>query len=121
MAQKRKVLVVDDNVELCKNMLDILEFKGYDAAIVHDGYQAIDAVKQGGFDVVVMDVNMPGMSGMDTLKILKQAAPDMTIILMTAFANDAFYREGLKKEIDYKVIQKPIDIDQLLAMLEKIN
>lgn len=120
MSQKRKVLIVDDNEELCKNMLDILELKGYDTAIVYDGFQAIDAVKKGRFDIVVMDVNMPGMSGVDTLKILKQSAPDMTVILMTAFANDAFYKEGLKKEVDYEVIQKPVDIDQLLAMLERV-
>jgi DNA-binding NtrC family response regulator len=115
------VLIVDDNEELCKNLSDILEFKGYDAAIAYDGYQAIDAVKKGRFDIVVMDVKMPGMSGVDTLKMLKQAAPDMTVILITAFADDIFYKEGLKKDIDYEVIQKPIDIDQLLAMFERIN
>lgn len=121
MPVKRKVLIVDDNEELCKNMLDILELKGYDVAIAYDGYRAIEAVKKERFDVVVMDVNMPGMSGVDTLKILKQDSPAMAAILMTAFANDAFFKEGLKKEVDFKVIQKPVDIDQLLVMLEKIN
>lgn len=118
MVQKRKVLIVDDNEELCKNLLDILEFKGFDTAIAYDGYQAIDAIKKGRFDIVVMDVKMPGMSGVDTFKILKQDAPDMAVIFMTAFASDVFYGEGLKENIDYEVIQKPIDIDQLLAMLE---
>ena len=119
MAEKRKILIVDDNKELCKNLADILELKGYDCAIANDGYQALNAVKNGRFDFAVMDVKMPGMSGVDTLKVFKQIAPDMAVILITAFADDIFYKEGLKKNVDFDVIQKPIDIDQLLVMLER--
>ena len=119
MTRKRKILIVDDNEELCKNLSDILELKGYDVATAYDGYQALDAVKKDSFNIAIMDIKMPGMSGVDTLKILKQVAPGLTVILITAFADDTFYKEGLKNNIDYEVIQKPIDMDQLLAMLER--
>jgi YesN/AraC family two-component response regulator len=63
---------------------------------VYDGYQAIKAVKKDNFNIVLMDVKMPGMNGIDTLKILRQIAPKLTVILITAFADDIFYRESLK-------------------------
>lgn len=118
MTSKYKILIVDDNEELCKNLSDILEFKGYGTTLAYSGHQAIEAIKNNKFNIVLMDVKMPGMDGMNTLKILKQIAPDTDIIMITAFADDIFYyKEGLRST-DPVVIQKPIDIDKLLGMLE---
>ncbi len=119
MTLKHKILIVDDNKDLCENLSDILELKGYEVMGVYDGYQAVEAVKNDGFNIVLLDIKMPGINGIDTLKILKQIAPDIVVILITAFADDIFYREGLKNS-DFKVIQKPIDIDMLLIELENI-
>lgn len=113
------MLIVDDNEKLGKNLSDILEFKGCKTSVVCDGYRAIEAVKNGEFDVVLMDIKMPGMSGVDTLKILRRVAPHMAVILITAFADDVVYKDDLKN-IDLKIIEKPIDVDRLLAMLEDI-
>ncbi len=117
MSLKRKILIVDDNIELCTNLLDILELKGYEVTVVYEGVKAIEAIKNCKFNAVLMDVNMPGLSGIETLKILKQIAPQLVIIMITAYADDIFYREGLKSG-DYMVIQKPIDIDKLFILLE---
>lgn len=117
MISKRKVLIVDDNEKLCRNLADILELKGYEVNVVFDGYQAIEAVKKEHFNVILMDVKMPGLSGIETLKILKQIAPNMAVIMITAFADDVFFKEGLKSA-DFRVIQKPIDIDKFLIALE---
>ena len=119
MGKKRKILIVDDNEDLCRNLLDILELKEYDVDIVYNGANAIGAVKNEKFDVVLLDVNMPGLSGIDTLKILKQIEPHLAIIMITAYADDIFYKEGLKSS-DYEIIQKPIDIDKLFSLLENI-
>lgn len=120
LGTKLKILIVDDNKKLCKNLSDILEFKGYEVVMVYDGYQAIEAVKKGKFNVVLMDVRMPGINGVDTLKILKQIAPHMLIIMITAFADDIFYKEGLNSG-EFEVIQKPIDINKLLMVLKNIR
>ncbi|MCK5393196.1 MAG: response regulator [Candidatus Omnitrophica bacterium] len=120
MRKKLKVLVVDDNECLCKNLLDILAFKGFDAIDVYDGYKAIEIVKKNELDVVVMDVKMPGINGVETLGILKKIAPKLEVILITAFADDEVCKIGLE-DSNYTIIQKPIDIDKLIAMLEVVN
>ncbi|MDD5730755.1 MAG: response regulator [Candidatus Omnitrophica bacterium] len=119
MKLKARILIVDDNKLLCKNLRDILEFKGYGVACAYDGQEAIKDVQGGDFKIVLMDVKMPGMSGIDTLKSLKQIAPGLTVIFITAFADDIFYKEGLKSG-DFEVITKPIDIDKFLARLEEV-
>ncbi len=118
MRSKSKILIVDDNVLLCNNLKDILVFKGYNVTCVYDGYEAIDAVKKDNFKIVLMDVKMPRMSGIDTLKSLRQIDPDVTVILITAFAEDILYKEGLKSG-DFEVITKPIDVDELLGRLKR--
>lgn len=119
MDPKPKILIADDNEDLCRNLADILEFKGYDVTAVFDGYQAIEAFKKNKFHVVLMDVKMPGLSGIDTLKVLRQISADVRVIMITAFADDMFYKDGLKNG-DYQVIQKPIDIDKFLVTLEEL-
>lgn len=114
---KQSILIVDDNEELCKNLCDILEFKGYEAHTAYDGYHAIECINSKNFSIVIMDIKMPGINGLETLKILKQLNPKTTVIMITAFADDILYKEGLKND-DFKIIQKPIDMDKLLALIE---
>lgn len=119
MRAKDKILIVDDNEELCQNLADILELKGYEISKAYDGYHAIESMKSKKFSVVIMDIKMPGINGLDTLKILKQINPKISIILITAFADDIFYKES-KKNNDLKIVQKPIDMDNFLFLIEDI-
>ncbi len=120
MGTRLKVLIVDDNERFCNNMVDILELKGYDIKGVYDGYQALEAVKKQKFDIVLMDIKMPGLSGVETIKMLKGIVPDICIIMITAFADDAAYKDELRSA-NLKVMQKPMDIDKLCGMLETIH
>ena len=120
MSQKFKLLIVDDNQDLCESLLDILELKGYEVMTVFSGYQAIAAVKKEQFNLVLMDVKMPGISGIDTLKILKKISPGLKVIMITAFADDIFYREGLQKG-EFEVVRKPLNIERFLVLLEKTS
>lgn len=119
MRLKTRILIVDDNKLICKNLKDILEFKGYEVACVYDGHEAVKATKEGNFKIALMDIKMPGMSGIETLKSLKQIDPELAVIFITAFADDIFYKEGLKSG-DFEVITKPIDIDKFLRRLEEV-
>ncbi|MCK5218240.1 response regulator [bacterium] len=118
MARKVKLLIVDDNQDLCESLLDILELKGYEVMTVFNGYQAIAAVKKEQFNLVLMDVKMPGINGIDTLKILKKISPGLKVIMITAFADDVFYRAGLQNG-DFEVVRKPLNIERFLALLKK--
>ena len=120
MKTKLKILIVDDNKRLCGNLFDILELKGYEPAATYDGSGAIDLFQKQKFDVVLMDVKMPGISGIEILKILKQIRKNIYVIMITAFADEIFYKQGLN-DGDYEVIQKPIDMDKLLMRLEEFS
>ncbi len=120
MSEKLKILIVDDNEKLRNNLFDILQLKGYEVVEVGDGYQAIELVKNNGFDVVLLDIKMPGIDGVDTLKTLRGIVPDIMVIMVTAFADDAFYKEKLRN-VNFEIIQKPINMNKLWALLEKAN
>ncbi len=121
MSRKVKLLIVDDNRDLCESLSDILELMGYEVMTVFNGHQAIAAVEKEQFDLVLMDVKMPGINGIDTLKILKKISPGLKVIMITAFADDVFFKEGLQSR-DFEVARKPLNIDKFLELLKtKIN
>lgn len=114
-----KILLVDDNEELCKNLSDILELKGYEVTTVFDGSQALENIKSNAYDLVVMDVKMPGLNGIETLKLAKQITPGLKVIMITAFADDFVYKIGLESN-EMEIMQKPMDIDKFLTRIGEI-
>ncbi len=117
MTAKHNILIVDDNEKLGNTLLDILQLEGHKVSYVNDGYKAIEAVKNRKFNDVLLDVKMPGISGIETLKIIKNLNPEINVIMITAFADDIFYRDELKS-IKFQVMQKPIDIAMLITILD---
>jgi len=118
MAEKFKILVVDDNEEFCRNVVDILELKGYQAASAYDGLKAIELVKQDGFDLVLMDVKMPVMDGVETFKKIKEIVPDISVIMITAYTVEDLMRDALR-EGAFGCLKKPLDFDRLFELIEK--
>ncbi len=118
MPGKSKILVVDDNKEFCKNVTDILEMRGYEVMTAHDGFQGLEMVKQDGFDLVLMDIRMPAMNGVETFKRLKEIAPETRVIMVTAFAVEDLIREALR-EGAYGILNKPLDFDELFELINQ--
>ena len=118
MAEERKVLVVDDNQEFCQNVKDILEMKDYAVSTARDGFQALKLVEGDSFDVVLMDVKMPGMDGLETFKKLKTIAPQVAVIMVTAFAVEDLIREALQ-EGAFGSMGKPLDFGRLFELIER--
>jgi len=118
MTEKFKILVVDDNEEFCRNVVDILELKGYQAAAAYDGLKALELVKQNGFDLVLMDVKMPVMDGVEVFKKIKEVEPDISVIMITAYAVEDLIREALR-EGAFGYLKKPLDFDRLFELIEK--
>ncbi len=118
MSKSLKILIVDDNTEFCRNVVDIVELKGYQAAVAHDGQQAIELVKQENFDLVLMDIKMPMMNGVDTFKKIKEINSDIPVIMVTAFAVEELIREALR-EGAFGVVRKPFDFDDLFERIER--
>ncbi len=118
MTKNKRILVVDDNSEYCESVLDVLAIEGYDAVGVNDGFKAIDAVSEDSFDLVLMDIKMPGMDGVDTFKKLKKISSKIPTIIMSAFTLEDRISEGLRSGV-FGAFQKPIDYDRLFCSIER--
>ena len=118
MSQRSKILVVDDNEEFCQNVNDILELKGYEVVTAYDGFKALELVKQDGFDLVLMDIKMPVMDGVETFKKVKKIIPDTPVIMVTAYTAEDLIKQALR-EGAYGSLKKSLDFDQLLRLIAK--
>jgi len=118
MNEKLKILVVDDNEDFCQNVKDILELEGYHILTASNGSKAINMVKQKKIDLVIMDIKMPVMNGVESSKKIKEFSPDTQVIMVTAYAVEELIRESLQNGA-FGVLMKPLDFEKLFAMIEE--
>jgi CheY-like chemotaxis protein len=118
---KIRVLLVDDEEQLVINMARVLKVRGFDVSKAFSGYEAVDAIKYGGgFDVVVLDVKMPGMDGIDTLKEIKKWAPDTEVIMLTGHATLSSGTRAIRTGA-YDYLMKPCDIADLTEKIKEAH
>jgi DNA-binding response OmpR family regulator len=78
-----KILWVDDEVELLKPHVLFLKGKGYDVDTFNNGYDAIDMARTTAYDLIILDEMMPGMTGLETLPLIKESHPSLPVIMVT--------------------------------------
>ncbi|MFC2001469.1 response regulator [Chloroflexota bacterium] len=113
------VLVVDDLRSIRLTLGGILEDKGHNVVTVEDGYQAIEAVKKMHFDVIFMDIKMPGINGVQSFREVKKIDPRAAVIMMTAYSVEDLVKQALE-EGAYAIIYKPFDIDKIIATIQDL-
>ena len=107
-----KILVVDDEIEIVRLLKDFLTSKGYEVYTALNGAEALTVVKEAKPDIVLLDIIMPGMGGIDTLKEIKKIDPTTAVIMVTALIDEELANRAVKLgAFDY--ITKPINIDYL--------
>ncbi len=116
MNKKLKILVVDDNEDLCKNVADIIESRNYEADMAYNGIQAIEMVNKNHYDLIIMDIKMPVMNGVEAFKKIKVISPETIIIMNTAFAVEDLIKEALR-EGAFAALKKPLDFDNLFNII----
>ncbi|MCG2769870.1 MAG: ATPase, T2SS/T4P/T4SS family [Chloroflexota bacterium] len=118
MQAKASILIIDDDVRLCEALSDSLEARGYASVSVNDGSKAIEAMRQGHFDLVLIDVMMPGMNGVETLREVKSIDPNVTALLMSGNTTfEGVVSEALWAGVD-GMLYKPFDVDTIIEMIE---
>lgn len=114
------VLLVDDEPEFLETLVKRLRKRKLNATGVSSGEVALDVVRVESVDVVVLDMKMPGMDGLETLKAIKNISPLVEVIMLTGHANMEVAVTGMELgAFDY--LMKPMDIDELLYKLEDAN
>jgi DNA-binding response OmpR family regulator len=108
----KRVLVVDDEADTRALIWDVLSQEGYDVHLCSNGVQAVEKLEKERFHLVVTDIKMPGMSGIELLLRARSIAPDTRVILMTAYASLDTAIQALRGQaFDYLI--KPFDLDDL--------
>ncbi len=112
------ILVVDDDSEMRALLLDVLRSEGYEVAEAKDGTEAVRALRTREYNVILMDKNMPGPSGLDLLPGLRRVCPRSQIIMMTAYGDVPSFMEAVEKGA-VEFLFKPFRMEEMKAAIAK--
>lgn len=119
MQQRYSILWADDEIELLKPHILFLKNKGYDVTPVNSGADALDQCKEDIYDVIFLDENMPGMTGLEALAQIKTIQPNVPVVMITKSEEEHIMEEAIGQKIaDYLI--KPINPSQILLSVKKI-
>lgn len=108
-----KILLVDDEKTMVKYLSRRLIKRGFDVSVAYSGLSALEEIKKIDFDLVLLDVLMPEMDGIETLKEIKKIKPETEVIMLTGHASVEVGIEGMKSGA-FNYIMKPFDPDELV-------
>ena len=112
------ILWIDDEIELLKPHIIYLEGKGYSITAVNSGNEALEILENTNFDLVFLDENMPGLSGLETLSLMKRMKPNLSVIMITKSEEESIMEEAIGSKIsDYLI--KPVIPSQILLSIKK--
>lgn len=115
---REKILVVDDQVSFCKHIQTVLEMEGYRAIVAHNAERALAEISSRSFDILLTDMKLPGMEGLELFKMAKKIDPEISGVIMTAYGSISSAVASIKQGAsDY--LQKPFEPDSLLMVIEK--
>ncbi|MFH1940652.1 MAG: sigma-54 dependent transcriptional regulator [bacterium] len=113
-----KILIVDDEKKICNILSQILSEEKYLVQAVNSGEEAMGAVERFDPDLILMDQNMPGIDGIETMVRIKEKQPEKTVIIITAYGSIPLAVDAIKKGA-YDYISKPFDNDELLIIVHR--
>jgi CheY-like chemotaxis protein len=116
-----RVLVVDDEESVGLGMSEILKDEGFDAGYVVNGAEALEELKDKPYNLVFMDMVMPGMNGLETYREIKRVSPKTKVILFTGYFIDAeaVIEQGVKEGMIDELIRKPYFADEIIRSARK--
>ncbi len=109
---RNKVLIVDDEPNVCQFLSEFLSYKGFDTQIVYSGHEAIENLNHDNYDIILLDLIMPEMNGLETLEQMNQMKITIPVIIVTGVKDKKVADDAIKLgAVDF--IPKPIDLDRL--------
>lgn len=117
MQKKPKIMIADDEERLRITLGRMLTARGLDVATVASGQEAVEKLESDPFDVVLLDLRMPGMSGLETLARIKELDPSVEVILLSGHASVEAAREATKLGV-YDYLLKPCSVEEIILRIE---
>ena len=115
-----QILVVDDEQSICMLLHDVLVRFGHHVETLQDARAAMELAAQRKFDLVFLDIRMPGMNGLDALKGLKELCPDATFVMITGFAHTDVVEDCMRNGAS-ACLGKPFSIAQVMKLVEELR
>ena len=115
--KKLKLLLVDDENEFVETLADRLRMRELHASIAHNGEEALSAVEREEFDVIVLDLKMPGIHGIEVLRRVKEAYPNVEVIVLTGHGSKKD-EEAARRLGAFDYVRKPADLDTLVSRIK---
>ena len=114
-----KIMIVDDDKNLRRTLQVILEDQGLDVISAEDGFEAIKMASENQIDLILMDMRMPGMDGVEAFSEIRQILPDCTVVMITGHATEDQIQYALSKGVK-TCLSKPLSIEQLLETVSEM-
>jgi CheY-like chemotaxis protein len=118
--RKFKILVVDDNKDIREMLEDFLNFEGHKPVLAKDGKEAFEIFCKQDFDIVISDLGMPGMSGWELSKSIKQKNAEIPVVIITGWGTQLGAEELKKNKVEW-ILSKPFNLDQFKQMIETVG
>lgn len=118
--KRRKIVVADDDEAMVDTLCDILELHGWDPVRAHDGVEAIEAAANHDVQIVLMDIRMPRMNGVDALVEIKRRMAGTNVVLFTASAAPELLTRAEQHGVA-RILRKPVDAGELLKVLDRLD
>jgi CheY-like chemotaxis protein len=117
---KFRILVVDDDENIREMLKDFLNLEGYKTVLAKDGEEALKIFSEQGFDMVITDLGMPGMSGWEVNKCIKAMKPEIPVVIITGWGAQLSPEELKKNKVNW-ILSKPFNLDQFKEMIETVG
>lgn len=114
---KKSILIVDDDLSMCRVLCMLLGTMGYRCICSGDGREALERFREDTFDLVIADIMMPEMGGLELLGRIKESRPETPVVMMSAYYEG--YTDEARKRGAFDCLGKPIEIDGLSLVIER--
>jgi DNA-binding NtrC family response regulator len=118
MNNRQSILLVDDDPEFRKAMKKMFEKSGYDVTVAADGQEGLDAISEKTFDLIISDLRMPNLNGMELMEELKRRKINLPVIFITAYGEVESYMDLMNLGA-FEYINKPVKGQEILAVVRK--
>ncbi len=115
-----RLLIVDDDSDFAVSLAEFLELCDHQVDITFTGKDGVEAAKKNYYDAVLMDISLPGLNGIESLRQIRQANPAVRCFLMTGFSADHIAKQGIEAGA-VEILTKPIELEDILRRLSDIG
>ncbi|NNE22617.1 MAG: response regulator [Rhizobiales bacterium] len=120
MSDSLRILVVDDDTDAADSLAELFDMEGHDVEVAYSGERAIQAYREGHFDIAFMDIMMPGKNGVESFFEIRKMRPDAKVYMMTGFSVEQLVQQAIQNGA-MGVLSKPLDLQKVVAVVDEVK